>query len=279
MILPLLIPLITTIAGGALTAFTTGVLASIGLSFLISGALQIVGSLFSTSPGIGGFKGSPTYGWDNLSNFRGAGGVRQVVYGEHAIRPQVVSTNLFPSDEGPVLHLLCHGSQGLCDVATMRNDWKDRIRINGIPGGDIDGLDVQFTPGTDTQEALDGFDEIGRPFSASTKLEKDVVHEHSMRAAGNGAKFFFTWPGGIYKVSRKGKTTRSCGPIKIEYRKVGGAGWRSVAIIEPKVTPAATATAIKNGSIPYVDLGEHPDWSRTAPSQKHLERQAGWFWT
>lgn len=297
---PLLIPLITTLGGGALAllgpAVVGATLASAGLSLFLGGSLTIAGSLLSTSKGAGGFNSSPTYGFDNLGNRRGEGGPRQVIYGEQAIRPQLVSVNIVPGDNGPVFRGLYHCSQGRCDVATMVEDWKKRLRINNIPGSQIEGLKVQFSPGTDDQDALEGFNEVGRSFNANTRLEglanqDPTKHDHAMETPADGVKLFFSWPSGLFKQDSKGRTGTACGGFVLEYKRASEKDFKAVKVIEPGITSASEADRIRKGIVqtgifsqtlalvPYVDLGENPDWSRDAPQDGIRFKKDGWFWT
>ncbi len=298
MVFPLLIPLIQIAAGGALwgLAAAGSFLASAGLSLLIGGGLSAAGSLFSTSKGNAGFSSSPTYGFDNIGNNRGVGGPGPVVYGEHPITPQTVSTNLVYKDGGLIFRGLYVCSQGRCDTATTSAEWKTRVRINKIPAGQIPGVRAQFRPGTATQTAMEGFDEIGRPFNKNFKLDQGLngpndpkpvgeIHTiHAVETPSDGIKLYLVWSSGMLKRDSKGRGMFSAGGVMVEYKATGTTPgskttFATVDVIEPKITSAAAAAAIRAGQRPYIDLAENPDWSRDAVQENIRYKKDGWFWT
>lgn len=283
MILPLLIPLISIIAGGALAISGTA-LAGIGLSFLVSGAFGLLASAFTTSKGSTGFDSSRTYGWNRVGNIGGQGERIPVLYGEHRITPQCVSLDLVPKDGGVTLRTLYICSQGLCDTTTTEAEWKKRIRINKLAAGDVPGVSAKFLPGSTTQKLPEGFTRTGRPYAKNFKLDaadgQTVSTTHVMAEVASGIKFLFAWPGGIVKIdTTNGSLKTACGGFFLEFKPTNSSvSWMAVKSID-KSTLAAVAASIRQGMAPYVEMSSNPDWKQDAKEDGGATKKEGRFFT
>lgn len=200
---------IQLIAGVFLLA--SGVASGIGLKLVLSGGLSLIASFMGSKTGRSGWKSSPTYGFDSLSNAAQDGSPIPIVYGEHLIAPAIISLNLKTEGGQQTLYALCAVCEGEIDSIHT-------VRLNDTPIESFTGASYETKLGTSSQTAVGGFEQIGTAYEAGTRLNKDDSHVHTMRGAADEVVLAFVWPGGMSKINDEGATESANVGIKIEYR-------------------------------------------------------------
>lgn len=202
-----LIGAVQLLAGIFLTA--TGIGSGLGLKLILSGALTLISGM-ATPEGRDGFRSSPRYGFDNISNTTREGAPVPVIYGEEVIAPGIISQVTEQGDGDTTLKLLCLVGEG--EIESIAD-----VRLNDTPIANLVGIDVVTRHGTDDQTAVEGFSSIGTPWPSQTTLEKDAVHVHTGKAPMDAAIVAFTFPGGLFGVHQDGTLANAGFNFRLEY--------------------------------------------------------------
>lgn len=228
------------LAGAFLLA--TGAGAALGARLLLSGGLTLLASFLPRKSGGDGWKSSPRYGFDNLSNVTNEGGVKPVIYGREKVAPPIISANLVAEGDEQVLYVQCLLGEGEIDsvhtielnevpLSSFPGSW--RIVKRGTPtqtaewkkGGDDEG-----NGGTET---VRGFDQVARPYQAGTRLDEGASHVYVMKDSANALALNFVWPGGMYRIDDDGGTESANVGLKIERKRNGDPDNTYVAVGPP----------------------------------------------
>lgn len=184
------------LAGGLLLA--TGISAALGFRLLLTGALSILSTFMGSPTGRGGFKSSPTYGWDYLSNKASSGSPLPFIYGEHQVAPALISVNLKTEGKKQVLYALYAVCEG--EIESIHS-----VRLNDTPIDQFpDAVATTDRLGTAAQTAITDFNQIGAAHDAGTALGNTGSHVHEMRDVADELAIALTWPGGFYKINDNG---------------------------------------------------------------------------
>lgn len=206
---------IEVIAGAFLLA--TGIGSGLGAKLLLAGTLTLISAFMGARTGRGGFSTSPTYGWDNLGNAAYEGSPVPVIYGEHLVRPGIVSTNLRVEAGVQVLYLLCLIGAG--EIHSI-----SQVRLNDVPIESFAGASADTTTalGTQSQGVIPGFNETGRQYPAGTHLDLAESHVHEMRGEADAVAINLVWQGGLQHYSTKGDLADTNSIVEV-YAKAYGA--------------------------------------------------------
>lgn len=195
------------LAGIFLTA--TGIGSGLGLKLILSGALTIISGMV-TPEGRSGWQSSPRYGFDNISNTTREGAPVPVIYGQEVIAPGIISQVTEESDSDTILKLLCLVGEGEIDSISD-------VRLNDTPVANLEGIQVETRMGTASQEPIQGFAQIGTPWAANTRLEKDAVHVHTGKADVDALIWGITFPAGLFGVANDGDLDYRAFTFHLEY--------------------------------------------------------------
>lgn len=212
---------IQLIAGLFLTA--TGIGSGVGIKLILSGGLTLISQLMG-GPGRSGFETSPRYGFDNLQNFSTEGMPVPVIYGEEQVAPIIISANIKMEGGEQTLYVL--GLLGEGPIESVSD-----VRLNDTPA-EVFGLRFSQLFGTDngmlvlrkgeaTQTAIPGFDQIGTPYEANTKLDLAATHTHVVHGEVNGVRLALTWYGGIWRINSEGDMRPDSAWISIMVKRSG----------------------------------------------------------
>ncbi len=228
------------IAGAFLLA--TGVGGGIGIKLILGGVLTFVSSAMTAKTGKQSFSSSPTYGWGNLGNAAYEGSPIPVIYGEHLIKPGIVSRNVKKVGGVYYLYLLCVLGHG--PITTI-----SQVRLNDVETTNetFPGASVAFTFGSTaagSNAVIPGFNETGIAYDQTgSRLAATQSLTYDMKAIADALTIALEWQGGLYFVDSKGVLVRAYSTVKIEYRAFGSTGpW---AVLSPTAA-------------------DGPDWTKTA---------------
>ena len=204
------------IAGGILLA--TGLGGGLGVKLLLSGALTLITSFLSPKTGGGGWKSSPTYGWDSFGNTVTDGSPVPIVYGENVVRPSIVSVNLKTGDKGEqILYLLLLVCAGEIEAINS-------IRLDDTPIGSFPSAVATTRLGTSTQTALPDFNQVGHAYDIATALEHGGAgHVYEMQDTADELVLALAWEGGLYRINDNGNVDDTTETLFVEYKAVGAA--------------------------------------------------------
>lgn len=241
---------VQAIAGVFLLA--TGLGAGIGAKLLLSGVLTLVSSFMGAKTGRSGFASSPTYGWDNLGNAAFEGSPEQVVYGEHLVKPSPVSTNIVSSGQSQDLLALYHVSEGGADGIESIS----QVKVNDRSLSDFPNATTETRLGTSSQTAIPGFNEVGRQFDVSARLENGSAVTYEARGAADVLAIALVFPQGLWSSNRRGEPGDPASwTAKVEYRVHGSsASW------------APFSPAADDGPTWRLDSGQAGTWQIIAAS-------------
>lgn len=257
-----LLPLATIAIGSALALFGGPFLATVGLSLLVSGGLQVAAGLLTPS-GSKGFQDSPSLLLD-AKNHRAEGEVVPIVYGEDLMTPLAISTILDRDgnkDKHERVYLLGWGpmrvakdmvlvsngakaddqvAQNLWGQVRHGGDLRDRITLNDLPLTKVDPSAVAQVVRVTSNGLFPGFGRVGKPVpQEGTKLEKGVQHNYTTRDEVDGVHIVLDWLGGLYDVVDGRKIRQEAGGAKFEYRLAGStAAFTPMRLDNAPKTPA-----------------------------------------
>jgi len=240
--------------------------------FAISVAITL-----ATRPGNQSFSSSPTYSFDNLGNNRGEGAPKTVILGKrNRVKPQITSTTITTS-EGQQrfkgLYFVCRG-----EIASMDEDWRERLRINGVSASEFPSVKAQFRYGTADQTVIPGADTVGTAHDQGNHhlgLDQSKIHEIQDPDAET-LQLLFVARGGIMKATGKGGIRPSAAGVRFEVYNEAYDLWEKLTIFHDGVpavnaekfhdnreADAPTLSWVKNGNFAYADIAtENPEWSR-----------------
>jgi len=206
------------LAGAFLLA--TGVGGALGVKLLLSGALTLISSFLSARTGTEGFKSSPTYGWDTLSNSQTEGAPIPVVYGEHKVAPAVISVNVKSEgkDNKQVLYLLLLVSAG--PIESIGD-----IRLNDTPIASFSTATATTDRlGSATQTSIPDFNQFGAAYDFSTTLtpgDATAAHVYEMKDTADELALNLVWQGGLYRINSDGNVDDAGVVMYVEYKDIG----------------------------------------------------------
>lgn len=192
-----LLPTIGTVLAGLFLTVTGLGAGLIGTVIRLGGAL-LVSSLF-TSPGRGGFKNSPRYGWDNASNSLRTGGPKPVIYGRERVAPQIISRTIDQVGQTQWLNLLYLIGEGEIEQVTD-------IRVSETSIEAFPDAVISVRTGTADQLVIPGFADSGIIYDASTRMDRAEQHIHECRGEVDALHVALTWQGGLFHVNSEGET-------------------------------------------------------------------------
>lgn len=203
------------IAGGILLA--TGLGGGLGVKLLLSGALTLVSSLLNARTGTSGWKSSPTYGWDSLGNTVSEGAPIPIVYGEHLVKPAIISTNLKTGSKGEqVLYLLLLVCAG--EIESIHSIRLDDTPLESFPSA----VATTDRLGTSTQTAIPDFNQSGNAYDLNTALEHGGSgHTYEMQDTADELVLALAWEGGLYRLNDNGNVDDAAETLYVEYKAVG----------------------------------------------------------
>jgi hypothetical protein len=212
------------IAEIAIGAFllATGVGGGIGVKLLLAGTLTLITSFMGAPAGRNGLSSSATYSFANLGNAQSEGSPVTVLYGEHKIKPGIISVALVQSGTTQKLRLLCLlGCGPIFGLSTLGSGSSliSQIRLNDVPLEQFTGATWDQRTGTPDQTVIPGFNETGAQYGAGTRLENTQKHVHDMKAAADAVVLDLAYAG-FFAVGSTGKPGAASSLLKIEYKPV-----------------------------------------------------------
>lgn len=213
------------IAEIAIGAFllATGIGGGLGAKLLLAGTLTLVTSFMNAPSGRNGFSSSPTYSFANLGNAQFEGSPCPVVYGEHKIKPGIISVCLVQSGTTQELRILCllgiGESRGLATIGSG-SSLVSQIRLNDVPIEQFSGATWEERKGTSSQTVITGFNETGQQYTAGTRLENTQKHVHEMKGAADAVALQLQYAG-FFAIGNSGKPGAASSLLKVEYKPYG----------------------------------------------------------
>lgn len=196
----------------------TGIGGGLGAKLLLAGGLTVLSSFLSARTGLGGWKSSPTYGFDQLGNAQYEGSPVNVPYGEHKMKPGIISVNLKSEGGKQVAYILC-----LIGVGPIESI--SQVRLNDVVIESFkDAVATTDRLGAADQKVIDGFNETGTQYQAGTRLSNGEAHIHEMKAAADSLIVNVVFQGGLWAISKGGNPSNASATLKVEYRPYGSTG-------------------------------------------------------
>lgn len=185
-----------------------GKLIGIGLTLLSQGG---------AGRGSGGLQSSPRYGFDTLSNVASPGGPVPIVYGQELVAPAIISVNTVQKGAEQILKVLCLVSEGEIESITQ-------VRLNDTAIESYTGASYETQLGTETQAAIKGFNQVGRPIDVNVTLQRNEKYVHEMRGTADELVVNIAWQGGLYHIKpSSGKLANGNAFMRVQYKPYGAA--------------------------------------------------------
>ncbi|MDR1244567.1 MAG: phage tail protein [Endomicrobium sp.] len=294
---------VMALAGAALTIFTCGLGATIGVSLMIGGASVLAGKAIADiykSPNVpdqrDALQGKEQYGLQGGKNRVALGGKYPVILGRHIITPPLCGgyyTELSDNSGRGDMYLyglLCVGygqlsvkdiKLGVNPLATNGEDVRDGyIKVDGNFKGELEIRQTGTYPSLyqykHTEEQING--EIKE--TDVNKMETRFTAKKSVKI-----KSIVTFQG-LFKAKDNGDRERFSVTVVMAYRKKGGGGW---SIGEQRRVESATADTLRielRKHFSVEELAANPDgewevgiYRTTAPSESMKVRDKGYWST
>lgn len=172
---------------------------------------------FGAIGGTGGSleESSPTYGWDGIRTVQDVGIPVALIYGTHRVGGNIINQYTWNDGNKEYLNLLLALGEG--EIEDISN-----IMINDNPFENFTDLDKFERFGTNTQDIIEGFEELHNVVDVGAMLPKDQPYTYTTQDDDiEGFEVEITCPYGLYEVTSGGDQIATSAKYKVEYRTHG----------------------------------------------------------
>lgn len=294
---------VMALAGAALTVFTCGLGATIGVSLMVGGASVLAGKAIADiyrSPNVpdqhDAPQGKEQYGLQGAKNRVALGGKYPVIFGRHIITPPLCGTYYTELSDNSgrgdmyLYGLLCVGygqlsvkdiKFGLNPLATNNKDVRDgMIEIDGNFKGQVEIKQTGTYPSIYQYKHRE--EQINAEIKATTVIGMETRFTPKKTAMIKSVVTFQ----GLYKMKDNGDREHFGVTVVMAYRRKGGTGW---SIGEQRLIQAATADTLRIELRKYFnsdELSGNPDgdwevgiYRTTTPSESMKVRDKAYWST
>ncbi|WP_027367596.1 host specificity factor TipJ family phage tail protein [Desulfocurvibacter africanus] len=211
----------------AATGLSTGMVGAMvgamaGAAISLAGSYAVNALIPPTTPDFGGPNSnqgnSPTYGWDPSPNASSEGVTLPVLYGRQRVAPPIIAKYVETVGDKQYLHVLMavadHELQSIGDV-----------EINGQPASKFRDVQVETRLGAANQSPIQHFNDLRTDIPLQAKIDMDWAAREIPGNTVQGLGICILCPGGLYKISKKGKFESQVIRLCIEMRRKGETEW------------------------------------------------------
>jgi len=215
------------VVGAVLSAFGQ---VQFGVPLIISGVMGLAATALAPTPDTpGGFKNSPTYGW-NPTNSTYEGQAKRIVLGEHKVYPSYVSARTFRDGRTQVIKAVLY----ICSGGTYGIESVSDVRLQDEPIGTFPDATWSYSYGTSSQSAVAGYEFISQPHEVQAKCEKDTWIYYSTRDAVDEVNIILGWMSGLFYAGKDGIVNTNC-QVEFQYQDrqadgTYGTDWRTATV-------------------------------------------------
>jgi predicted phage tail protein len=230
--------------GGAtsgLLGLTEGSFASGMVTGIVAGAIVVAGGMVINAilpyqtPSMEAISGSPTYGWDQGTNYLLEGAALPILYGKRRVTPPVIARHIEAvagenNQYLSILMALCEGA--LQTVPSNDSDaLRDNLRINRVAASKYTGITAEIRRGVNTealgQALIQDFNATYTDTAVGIKLT-DNVNWITRTTQGNAVETLgvnFSCPAGLGAANSNGGLDTVNLRIQVEFKKQGDSVW------------------------------------------------------
>jgi predicted phage tail protein len=152
-------------------AFQTAIFA-LSVGYSIYQAVTAKSRLPNFGDGYGIDEGSPTYGWDGISQTRNEGIAVPVVYGEHRVGGNVINEYIRTNGDKNYLHSLTALCEG--EIESVSD-----VEVNGNPIANFDAVQTTVKTGTNAQTSIPNFEDLHNLQTVNVELTQNNAHVYT----------------------------------------------------------------------------------------------------
>lgn len=163
--------------------------------------------------GLGMDDGSPTYGWDGMSQTRDVGIPVAIIYGEHRVGGNVINEYVWTDGDKNYLNQLIALCEG--EISGISS-----IKVNKNPIENFDGVALTTKVGTNSQSVIPNFEDLHNLYDVTNQLLQSNPYVYTtIDSDVEGFEIHLLLPSGLYQTdSSNGQINAWSVTYQVEYK-------------------------------------------------------------